>query len=878
MRWVSEAKQRLRSVLFRSREEVEMDEEMEFHLEMQTREFLLQGMSPEEARRRARLTFGGIETHREEVRAARGLGKLETLARDARYAIRGLRLNPVFTATLVLTLALGVGATGAMFSVVDSLLLRPLPYDDPDRLVQVETVNPRGGSMPYLAWDVARVWRKQEGVFEVAVAHLRRSALFTGGAEPRMLTVEGVTPEFEEVLGVQPFLGRGLYEEDADPGAPPVAVLSHGFWRSAFGSDPGAVGKWVDLEGRPHRIVGVFPRGFKFPEYATTELWIPIRSDGTFLGEPAQGLSLLGRTSGEPLEVLQARADAAAQTLAEQQPRERGWSIRMEPLDARRAGNPQVREPIWFLTGAVFLLLLVAAINATSLLLMRGWSRSRELATRRALGASRSRIVTQLMVESVVLAVLSGAAASVLAFLAVRALRGMLPESITFFAPHAIELEWRTLAFTLAIAVVAGTIAGIVPAVRAARTSPTAARGRLTPYAAGTSAAGRLRSALVVGEVSISVVLLVGAGLLIHSFVRLVSVDPGFRMENLAVMRLNLAEASYPTPGARAEFLHRLERRLEAIPGVDGVAVNGGVPLAGGFSFGTRLRAEGAEPPADQPQLLPFASVPPDFFEVLDVSVVAGRALTAADAGTDHVVIDRTLARFLWGSADPVGRRFRVGDESGWLTVVGVAPELRMMGPDDRQARFGILYPLGSDAPSYVPLAIRTRGDPRSLLPAFRAAVHELDPRQPVEEVRSASELYAETVEMPRFLLVLMSILAGLALALAAVGIYGVLALGVLQRRRELGIRIALGAPLARISGEIVREGLLLAGIGAAAGAAGALLLSRSIRGLLYGVHPTDPATIVAVVALTLAAATAACYLPARRATRVDVVEMLRIE
>jgi predicted permease len=488
--------------------------------------------------------------------------------------------------------------------------------------------------------------------------------------------------------------------------------------------------------------------------------------------------------------------------------------------------------------------------------------------------------VSQLLTESVLLAVLGGIAASLLALIALRFIRGIMPESITFFAPYAIGIEWRTLVFTFVVAALVGMLVGVAPALRATRIGSAAAQAGLTPYAAGMPVKSRLRRALIVGEVALSVMLLIGAGLLIHSFVRLVRVDPGFRMENLAVMRLNLSEASYPSAEARSTFLRRLEQRLEALPGVEGVAVNAGVPPSGGFSFGVSLEAEGARQPSGaQPQLLPFAHVPPDFFQVLEVPVVAGRAFTHEDAGTDHAIIDRELARFLWAGTNPVGRRFRVGAESHWLTVVGVVRDLRMMGPDNREGQFEILYPLGpNEAPSYVPLAIRTRGDPQPLLRSFRAAVHELDSRQPIEELRPASEFYAETIDMPRFLLVLMSILSGLALLLAAIGIYGVLAAGVVQRRRELGIRIALGAPLGRVSWEVLREGFLLAGVGAMAGTAAALALSKLIQGLLYDVAPTDLTTIAVVVLVSMTTAAVACYWPARRATRIDPVEVLKAE
>jgi predicted permease len=657
-----------------------------------------------------------------------------------------------------------------------------------------------------------------------------------------------------------------------------VVVLDHDFWRSAFGADPAVIGRSIELDGTRHRIVGVMPAGFRFPIYSTTELWMPIRADGSFLGLPGHGQYMVARIGGESVERAQARADGVARALEEAQPRDGGWSIHLSSLPAMRARDPQLRQAVYVLLGAVALLLLVAGVNATSLLLVRGWSRARELAVRVALGASRRRVMGQLLTESVVLALLSGFAAALVALAALHAILGIMPESITFFAPYAIRMGWRTLAFTFAVAAAIGVLTGVAPALQARRASSKAGTG-LTPYATRTPGRSRLRRSLVVAEVAVSVVLLLGAGLLMHSFIRLVRVDPGFRIKDVAVMQLNLSSTSYPSSAERAAFLHRLEERLEAIPGVEGVAVNSRVPPEGGLAFGVQLTAEAQSPAAGPPQILPFASVPPDFFRVLDVRVIAGRSFTAEDAGTDRVIIDQDLARFLWPDQNPLGRRFRIRPDSPWLTVTGVVGDLRMVGPDDREARFGILYPLERNAaPSYVPLAIRTHGDPRPLLQSFRAAVHELDPRQPIEELRPASEFYAQTIDMPRFLLVLMAILAGLALLLAAVGIYGVLAFGVTQRRGDLGIRMALGASVGRVGWGVLREGLLLTGAGLVLGVAISVSLSRLIRGLLYGVEPGDPITTAAVVFVSLVAAALACWLPARRATRVDPAEVLRAE
>jgi putative ABC transport system permease protein len=801
---------------------------------------------------------------------------MEALRQDLHYAARTLWRNPGFAAALVLTLGLGIGASTAMFSVVDALLLRPLPYGEPDELVQVWPVSPESRrELRYIAWEEARAWSERADFFDGALLHARGSVLYVGGAGPRTLTIEAVSPNFEEVLRVQPTLGRGFAEADAEPGAEPVVVLNHGFWRTAFGADPGVIDQRIELDGIRHRIIGVMPPGFKFPEYAKTEVWLPIHRDGTILGEEAGRVEVLGRVGPGGPEVARAHAEAFAAVLAVEMGGEAGWSARLMTMEEMRARNSDLHRAVWFLSGAVALILLVAAVNAVSLLLVRGWSRTRELAVRTALGASRRRLIGQFLTESVLLALLSGAVAVVLALFVLEGMRGIMPGSITFFAPYAIEIEQRTLGFTFAVAAAAGLLVGLIPAIQATRRSTAIAAAGLTPYAARTPAKSRLRRSLVVGAVALSVMLLVGAGLLINSFARLTSVDPGYRVEELAIMNLSLSSSGYPSAEERGLFLQRLEERLETVPGVEGVTVP-----SGGISFGVALQAEGQAPPAEgQPIIIPHSSVTPDYFGVLEIPIRAGRAFTEDDAETDNVIIDEDLARFLWSGTNPVGRRFRLGADSDWLTVVGVISDLKLEGPDDRRGDYEFLYPhsLGQ-ASSYVSLAIRTRGDPAPLFPSIRSAVYELDPEQPISELRPATDVYAETIDMERFLLVLMSVLSGLALLLAAIGIHGVLAFTVAQRRHDLGIRIALGARPEALARGVLGEGLALAAVGVGLGIAGAVAISGLVRSLLFGVEPTDPVTITAVVIVSLTTSALASYWPARRATRVDPAEVLKAE
>ena len=459
--------ERLRALLRRDREDLELAEELRFHFEMEVEENLRRGLSPAEARRQAALRLGGMTQVLEATRDARGVRWLDDMAQDVRYGLRGIRRNPLFAAALIITLGLGIGASAAMFSVVDALLLRPLPYGEPERLVEVWWSDPWfGTARNYTGRGVARTWAEHAApLFDGMLLHIAESVTYTEGEEPMTLMVEAVSPSFAEVLRVRPALGRAFEESDALPGAEPVAVLSHAFWRSAFGGDPQAVGRTIELNGIRHRIVGVMPAGFKFPTDGTRELWVPLRADGTALGRMPSALYHKARLPAtERLEAVQAWVDALAAWLDEQRPLEGGWSIRLAPLQESRGGGDDVRRPVWFMAGTVALILLVAAINAVNLLLVRAWRRTHELAVRSALGASRRRLLRQLLTESLLLALASAVVAVLLAHVILRSMLGIMPDSIAFWAPHAIEVQHRTLAGAGAAAGVAGapSLSGLI--------------------------------------------------------------------------------------------------------------------------------------------------------------------------------------------------------------------------------------------------------------------------------------------------------------------------------------------------------------------------------------------------------------------------------
>lgn len=883
MRVFSEIRERVRALVFRSREDRELEEELAFHLEMAVEENLRRGMTPEEARRQAMLRLGGVTQVREATRAARGVRWLEVLGQDVRYALRGIRGNPLFASAFVLTLGLGIGAGAAMFAVVDALILRPLPYGEPERVVEVWSSDPRTmGSRPYLPRDFALEWAAHRELFEAAFVHARASALYTHGAEPVTIAVEAVSPGFEETLGVQPFLGRGFEEDDARVGAEPVVLLSHSFWRSAHGGDPGVIGRTIELEGIRHRVIGVMPKDFKFPEYATTHAWVPIDEEGRTLGRRPFSIGyLVARLRVDvPRAAAQERADVHAAALAEAAPREGGWSVALVPVGGVRRGGPEpVRRSTWFLAGAVALIVLAASINALNLLLVRGWSRARELAVRLALGASRPRLVLQLLVESGILALLSGGLAVVFCFLVLWLIKGIVPGNSTFYSPYDFDVEGRTLLFTFVLGLAVALGVGLLPALLSTRVHTTSAGGALTPYAARTPARGRLRRVLVVAEVALSVTLLVGAGLLAHSFVRLVRVDPGFRLDDVAFLTLDLSPSAYPTGEERMEMLRRLEERIEAIPGVVGATAGGGALPNTGITFTNEPETDaGTVSTGGETIRMLQVVAAPDFFELLGVRILEGRAFTPEDEGSDGVILSRALARFLFGDERPVGRSFRPGAEWEWMTVVGVVGDPLLEGPTEHYGNFAFILPPSGRAGYYTSIGIRTTADPRPLFPEIRAAVRELDPRQPVQSLESARAVYAKTMETERFLLVVMAALSAVALLMAALGVYGVLAYEVAQRRYELGVRVALGADPAALARRVLGGGVALASAGAALGVLGGLALSRLVSGLLYGVEPGDPISLVLVVTTTLAAATAASWLPARRTMRIDPAAVLKVD
>jgi predicted permease len=851
-------------------------EEIRHHVLERADVLVEQGWTREDALREAERRFGDIERiHREMKRneSLRSLELLRSIGADVRYALRGVRRNPGFTLAVVATLALGIGAATAIFTVVDALMLRPLAYRHAERLVEVNHAPwQSGGYTPGTTASRLDAWRESGSAFADGwVAWSLGSLARTDDNAVEEVSIVAVTPGVDTLLAIPLLAGRAFTQDDARPGSPDVAVLGRAYYER-LGGDPAILGRTLRLESGPVTVVGVLRGDMRFPTWGgAPDLWIPIRDDLTAADRPLATLSGFWARLRPEIDIAaaQQRADVLAAALQERQPLEGGWEVRLIPLGAHRV-MPEVRRALLTLSMTVAAIFLIAWVNGINLFLVRATSRSRELAVRVAIGGSRPRILRQLLAEGLVFGLLGGAAALALAVLAMSVLRGIIPWVVAYSSPHALEIEARTLAFAFGASVLVGTVLGFVPALQVMR------GGSLSPLArrAADDMPDRrsLRNGLVIAQVTLSVTLLIIAGLFVKSFARLVSVNPGYEHEQIALAQIGLSSTRYAESTDRRRFFRQLEKSLEAHPGIEAVTMIEGR----GFRSGVPLQPETGLAPRDQPGLVPSARIAFNYLEVMGVPLVAGRGFDAGDVDTDAVIIDQDLARFLWAN-DPVGRRFRFGDDGDWLRVVGVVGDLRLLGRDQREGPHQILYPASPDrAAGWVEVAVRAAGDPRVVLGVVREAVRAIDPEQLIWRLRTASEALAEEEEERRFLVTLMSLLAGVAVTLAAVGLYGVLSFSVARRDRELAVRMALGADLRRVRGMVVREGMAVAFAGVVLGLVGALAASGMVEQLLYQVEPYDPAILAITALLFLVIAAAASLLPALRATGVNPSETLR--
>jgi putative ABC transport system permease protein len=804
-----------------------------------------------------------------------------SLWQDVRYAGRTLAQNPGFTTVAVLTLALGMGANTAIFSVVNSILLRPLPFQDSDRLVAIHNQF-LALNLKYASCSVADYYdyRDQTQIFEEAAAVGASSYNLTGVDRPERVLGAEVTATLFPLLGLRPLAGRVFSAEEDQPGRNRVVVLDEGLWRRRFGADPGIVGRAIRLNEQSYTVVGVVPAALHF--LAQIELWTPIaftEEQKSPLRRGNQSLFVMGRLrQGVSLEQARAGMKTFAAALAKEYPNSyppsTGWGIVVPRLSDLVVGD--MRPALLVLAAAVGLVLLIAAANVANLLLARAVGRSREVAIRLALGAGSWRILRQLLTESTLLGLLGGVAGLALAYGGVKLLVAAGPQNVPRLSEVAVD--GRVLAFTFLVSIITGMLFGLAPALHAGRLHESLKEGGRG--GSGGVARHKMRSLLVIAEVTLSLVLLVAAGLLLQSFRRLQRVETGFRPEGVLTFRISLPETRYPEPGQTARAVEQIAERVRALPGVVSVGAVSTLPFSRTNSSGSFTR-EGQDQTADA--TMPHADlrvVSPGYFEALGIPLRQGRLLAATDrSGVPGVaLVDEKLAKQYWPNQDPLGKRVRrLGAQAPWFTVVGLVGHVQH-AQLDAEAK-GALYfsSLQNRAPGMTFVA-RTSNDPRGLAGALPAAVAAVDQDLPVFEIRTMEQRVLESLTPRRFAMYLLGIFAAVALALSAVGIYGVMAQSVTQRTHEIGIRMALGAEPRDVLRLVVGQGMALAAIGLVTGVAAALGLTRWMSRLLFGVRPTDPLTFLAVAAVLAAVALAACYLPARRATRVNPVEALRHE
>jgi len=801
---------------------------------------------------------------------------MDSFFKDIRYGVRSLVKRPGFTAVALITLALGIGANTAIFSLINAVLIRPLPFDQPERLVWAWGNIRNGGNRASVSPLDYLDYRAQNNTFEqfAAMLSFAASANLTGDGEPERLVARATTGNFFQALGVAPSRGRAFTLENEKPGNDQVAVISYDFWQKRFGGDTGLIDKKIILDGKTFTVVGVMGREFDFP--AGTQLWIPLNFDTTpgLKQRRAHFLRPIGRLkAGVTLAQAQADTDAVARRLEASYPdTDTGWNLRMVPLREQIVGN--LRPTLFILLGAVGLVLLIACANVANLLMAHAAARWREIAVRSALGASRWRIARQMITESVLLAQAGGTLGALLAIWGVELLVSISGDNIPSTA-H-VKIDPTVLAFTLLLSMVTGILFGVAPTLRALKMNLSDSLkegGRAASEGVGRN---RVRSLLVVFECALSVVLLIGAGLLIRSLVRLHNTDPGFEAQNVLTMRLDLPPKKYDTPEKIANFWEQFETRVAALPGVESVGMVSELPLSGqpnDMPYTVEGRA-----PGDPNQAFDhdYRRINTNYFRAFGIPFRRGRNFTPQEvrSGAKVLIISESLARQVFPNEEPLGKRLVMSFGNQSFEIVGIAGDVRhrALESDPFPAMYMPSFEAGSN------LVIKTHGDDQKLSGAVRRELQALDPNQPVGTIRTMEQWIKISSAAPRYRTTLFALFAGLALLLSAVGIYGVMSYSVGQRTHEIGIRMALGAKQIDVLKLVIRQGMGLVALGVIIGLVGAFALTRIISTLLFGVSTKDPMTFVSVAGILAAVALVACYIPAWRATRVDPLVALRYE
>ena len=890
--WKQEIRQRLANLKLEPTREAEIVEELAQHLDDRYREARAAGATADESSRAALSELSGSELLARELRrvertvtrepvvlGTRRKNMIGDIWQDLRYGLRALRKNPGFTAIAVITLALGIGANTAIFSVVNSVLLRPLPYPEPARLAMVYGISLQAAQekSPLCEADFLD-WKSQNQVFESLAGFSTNRFNYTGGEMPEQIEGAWVTSDFFSTLGVRPAMGRGFSPGEDQPGTPQTVVISDGFWRRYLGSNPNVIDQQITLNARAFTVIGVMPPGFLFPE-KDIQLWAAERLSATRRG-PYYMWGLGRLRPGATLESAQSEMDTIARRVQDQtNSATRDWTWTSISLSERIVGK--IRPALLVLLVAVLFVLLIACANIANLLLARATAREKEMSVRIALGASRARLLRQLLTESLLLAAIGMAVGLPLAVWGIHLLVSVSPDDLPRL--HEISIDGRVLGFTLLAAAVCGLIFGLAPALQSSRLNLNESLKEGGRGGADSPGRRRMRSALVVVEIAFSLMLLVGAGLMVQSFMRLQSVSPGFRPDHILTMHLTLPRARYDTDSKINDYYRQLIERVNTVRGVEAAGLSISLP-PNNLEVSDSFSIEGKPwPPGVSDPIVPIVLTSPEYFSALGVPVLQGRGFNAIDKEGSPlvVIINQTLAERYFADESPIGKRFKIGGadrpRNPWLEIVGVVGDVKYSGLDARPEP-AYYMPLSQDTWRAVYLVVRGPINPTSLVPAIREKIWELDKDMPIANIAAMDRLLAESVAQPRFRTLLLGIFAAVALVLASVGIYGVISYSVTQRTHEIGIRMALGAQARDVSMLVIRQGMALALIGVSIGLGASFALTRLMESLLFEVSTTDQATFAGVAALLIAVAVLACWIPARRASRVDPMVALRCE
>ena len=889
---MSDLRYRLRALFRRNVMEQELSDELRFHFEREVEKLRRSGLREEEAKRRARLAFGGQEQIKENCREARGTSLLETSLQDLRYGLRQLWTNPTFAVVMILTLALSIGANSAIFSVIDGVLIRSLPYPHPDRIVRIFLSNQAYPRFPLNPYDF-RDYRTRSKSFQSLAAFTRGDLQLSGiSGEPVRLNGFQVTPGYFRVLGLRPELGREFDDKSEIKGNGQQVILSDRVWRSQFGEAPDIVGRKITLNMKPYAVIGVMPPGMEHPgnEYHAmaygedVDVWSPFTFDGSPSQRGSHFIEGIGRLkNGVTLAQAASELNSIMSQLAREFPNnDSGWQVLVVPLYREVVGSSQ--RMLLVLLGAVGMVLLIACANAANLMLARAAARQRELALRLALGAQHSRLVRQLLSESLLIALIGGALGLAMAVAGVKALVSLLPAG--FPRAHEIHVNATVFAFTFIVSAATGILFGLVPALQASRTDPRAGLHEGGRSAIGSGHQSRLRNALVISEVSLACVLLIGAGLMLRSFLNLLHLTAGFQRNHILTATISLPYPEYKTTAAVAHFYDQLTTSLTSAPGVQSVGAGTDLPWTGYDENLGGWTIEGRQPPPNGEEFhARYHVATPDYFRALGIPLLRGRSFTEADkdSAPKVLIINQAMAAEYWPNGDALGKRINFFQDhptdKDWFTIVGIVGDIKDK-PNSPGTEPAFWWPsLQQPFPfGDMSLVVRSDSNPQALVAVVRDQVKRLNPALAVSEVQLMDEIVEGSVATPRFAFVLVGLFAGLAIVLAAIGTYGVISYSVSKRTSEFGVRMALGAQRLDVLRLVLAQAAGLVLSGTALGVLFALLVARALKSLIYDVSPADPLTFCGVGLFVIAVAVIACYIPARRATRTNPMVALRSE